>query len=432
MSDSRISKRALDSLKTTGKEYFVWDSTLIGFGVRVRASGAKSYVIQYRAGNTRSAPSRRLTIGPVGEKLTPDMARAEAKAKLGVAATGGDPAAEKAKARKTVTVTHLAKEFLDLHVATKRKGSTVAFYRSVIETHIIPALGPRKATEVTRHDVAALHSTLQVRRTVMQNGRAQTRGGLYVANRVVAVMGAMFSWASKAGYLPEGMNPTAGIEMFPERGRERYLTIDEIYRIGSALREAETIGLEWSVDDNGPKAKHAPKLENRRTVLSPHVTAAIRLLMFTGCRLREILHLEWSQVDMQRGLLFLADSKTGAKTVVLAGPALSVLASLPRIGRFVIAGESAGEKNEKPRSDLKRPWSQVAKRAGVLGVRLHDLRHTFASFGAGSNIGLPVIGKLLGHSQSRTTEKYAHLAADPLRRASDIIAAQIAAALGDD
>ena len=195
--------------------------------------------------------------------------------------------------------------------------------------------------------------------------------------------------------------------------------------LGSAIREAEAKGIPWDVDKRKPKAKHLPKAKNRFTKIGPFAAAAIRLLLFTGCRLREILHLKWEQVDLERGLLFLADSKTGRKTVILNAPALAVLTRLDRLGSYVVPGDDP----EKPRADLKRPWEAVARRAGLDGVRLHDLRHTYASFGAGGGLGLPIIGKLLGHTQASTTQRYAHLDADPLRRASEAIGGRIAAAL---
>jgi integrase len=198
-------------------------------------------------------------------------------------------------------------------------------------------------------------------------------------------------------------------------------------RLGDAIREAETTGLPYAVD----KAKHAPKEENRRTVIGPHAAAAMRLLILTGARLREILHLRWEHVDFERGMLLLSDSKTGKKSIVLNAPALDVLANLPRVGAYVIAGNSAGTEDEQARSDLKRPWAAVSKRAGLEGVRIHDLRHTHASVGAGAGLGLPIIGKLLGHAQASTTARYAHLDADPLRRASDRIGSHISAAMGD-
>jgi integrase len=151
------------------------------------------------------------------------------------------------------------------------------------------------------------------------------------------------------------------------------------------------------------------------------------LLLFTGARFREILDLRWECVDFERGLLFLPDSKTGKKAVILNAPALAVLSALPRIGPYVISGGNS----DKPRSDLNKPWKAVSERAGLKGVRLHDLRHSHASVGAGAGIGLPIIGKLLGHTQASTTARYAHLDNDPLRRASERIGREIARAMGD-
>src|SRR5690606_18594023 len=145
----------------------------------------------------------------------------------------------------------------------------------------------------------------------------------------------------------------------------------EMQRLGEAMRLAETAGLPYSIDETKAKAKHAPKPENRRTVFSPHVTGAIRLLMLTGCRLREILHLEWNHIDFERGMAFLPDSKTGKKAVVLSTAAIAVLNALPRVGRYVVASDSAGTDEEKPRADLKKPWSALCRHAKLDGLRLH-------------------------------------------------------------
>jgi integrase len=185
------------------------------------------------------------------------------------------------------------------------------------------------------------------------------------------------------------------------------------------------------VDNKKPAAKHAPKEAKRRTVIDPFAAAAIRLLILTGARLREILKLEWKHVDLERGLLLLPDSKTGAKSIILNTPALAVLVPLKRVGMYVIGSQSAGTDGEKPRADLNRPWRSIAKRAGLAGLRIHDLRHTHASIGAGAGLGLPTIGKLLGHTKAATTQKYAHLDVDPLRRASEHIGARLAVALGE-
>jgi integrase len=326
-------------------------------------------------------------------------------------AQGQDPAGDRANERGTLTIAALADRFMSEHVEQKRKAGTVAFYRHLLEKIIEPELGAIKADKITRAQVAKLHAKLKA--TPFQ------------ANRVLAVIGSMYAFAGRSGLVAEGTNPARRIEQFKEHRRERFLTGDELVRLGAAIREAETKGVPWDVDEAKPKAKHLPKAEHRFTKIGTSAGAAIRLLLFTGCRLREILHLKWEQVDLERGLLFLADSKTGKKTVILNAPALAVLTGLDRLGPYVVPGDDP----EKPRADLKRPWEAVGKRAGLDGVRLHDLRHTYASFGAGSGLGLPIIGRLLGHTQASTTARYAHLDNDPLRRASEYIGGRIAAAL---
>jgi len=301
---------------------------------------------------------------------------------------------------------------MDDHIRAKRKARTAKLFQGYIDNHIEPALGKRKAPSLARADIERLHKAI---------GRTNP----VTANRVLALIGAAYSYGLRSGHLPERMaNPASGIEKFREAVRERFLTEPELLRLGEAIREAETVGIPWVKQS---KSKHARKSENRITNIGPHAAAALRLLIFTGARLREILDLRWDHVDFQRGLLFLPDSKTGKKTIVLGAAALAVLENLPHIGKFVIAGTDT----EKPRADLQRPWALVSKRADLVGLRLHDLRHSFASVGAGSGFGLPVIGKLLGHSNFKTTERYAHLAADPLRRASDTISGSIAKAMGE-
>ena len=226
--------------------------------------------------------------------------------------------------------------------------------------------------------------------------------------------------------VPESCNPARKIEKFPEERRERFLSSEEIERLGVAIRLGETTGHPWSAEVAKPRFKHLPKPENQRTLLSPDAAAALRLLIFTGARLREILDLRWEHVDLERGLLLLPDSKTGRKTIVLNRPALLVLQSHPRRGPFVIPGDDP----ERPRSDLKKPWAAVCRHAGLGGLRIHDLRHTFASIGAGASLGLPIVGKLLGHSQPQTTARYAHLDIDPLVRAANLIGDQIQSSFG--
>jgi len=409
MTVQRITKRTIDALQSNDCEFTAWDDTVSGFGVRVRPTGAKSYVVVYRAGAGRGAPVRRYTISAVG-KITPERARARAKVILGEVAHGYDPANQKTAERGTPTVAELAGRFMADHIGPKRKAGTAAFYRDILDRIVKPALGANKADKLTRLQVGRLHSSL-----------VDTP---FQANRMVAVIGSLYTYGGRAGIVPEGTNPARGIDKFKESHRERFLTGQELERLGGAIREAETTGFPWTVDESRPTAKHVPKAR-RSTRIAPSAAAAIRLLLFTGCRLREILHLRWEHVDFERGCLFLPDSKSGRKTVILNAPALAVLDALERVGSFVVPGDDP----EQPRHDLKRPWDAVTKRAGLVGVRLHDLRHTYASFGAGGGLGLPIIGRLLGHAQTATTARYAHLDNDPLRRASEAIAGRIAAAL---
>ncbi|MBS7738966.1 MULTISPECIES: site-specific integrase [unclassified Chelatococcus] len=411
MAGQRITKRLVDGLETTGAEYFVWDAELKGLGVRVTPAGSKAYVVKYRNGSGRSAAAKRTTIGLVG-RLTPDEARGLAKKILGAVAHGRDPAGEKAEERRAVTVKALADDFLTDHVAAKRAARTAEEYRALLAKHVIKELGTRRAIDVTEADIARLH--LKMKRTP------------YQANRVLAAVSSLYSWAGRLRRVPRELNPAKGIERYPEDRRERFLSTEELAALGAALREAETDGIPYEVNEAGPRAKHAAKPENRRTKLDPFAIAAIRLLIFTGARLSEILTLEWAHVDLQRGLLLLPTSKTGRKAIILNAPALAVLNSLERLGPFVIPGVDPG----RPRADLKKPWRAISKRAGI-DCRLHDLRHTHASYGAGAGLGLPIIGKLLGHTQAATTSRYAHLDSDPLKRASETIGSTIAAAMGD-
>jgi integrase len=330
---------------------------------------------------------------------------------VGAVAHGEDPAADKAMERARLTVSELADRFMAEHVEQKRKSGTATFYRHLLDKIIRPEIGTAKADTLTRAAVARLHGRLKA--TPFQ------------ANRVLAVSGSLYVFAGRIGVLPEGYNPSRRIEKFKEHRRERFLTAVELEKLGAAIREAETVGLPWEVNETAPNSKHLVKSDRRFTKIGPFAAAALRLLLFTGCRLREILHLQWAHVDLERGLIFLPDSKSGRKTVILNAPAMAVLGELEPVGPYVVPGDDP----QKPRADLKRPWEAVAKRAGLDGVRLHDLRHTYASFGPGGGFGLPIIGKLLGHTQASTTQRYAHLDADPLRRASDAIGGRIAAAL---
>jgi integrase len=417
MPKGRISKQTVDDLNcAAGKDrVFLWDDKLAGFGAAAFTSGKKIYVAQFR----KDGRSRRITIGDHG-RLTAEQARSQAKVLLGQVEQGADPIEERRKARAVRTFREVAEDFMRLHVAAKRKGNTDEAYRRALNLHILPAIGAKRIVDVRRADVARLHSKLS--------------DMPYQANKVLAVISAVWNWAAKRDEADRNSNPASGIERYREQGREKYLTSDELARLGDALREGETVGLSYAIDETKPKAKHAPKVENRRVKLDPFAVAAIRLLILTGARLREILNARWRDVDLERGLIRLPDSKTGSKPIYLSAATQELLSGLPRIegNPHVIPGAREREPDEKegpPRADLKKPWAALTRAAGLDGLRIHDLRHSFASVGAGASLGLPIIGKLLGHTQTATTARYAHLDADPMRKAVETIGSTISAAM---
>jgi integrase len=369
-----------------GKEAVLRDAALAGFEVRARLGGAKVYAVRYRAGNGRQAPMRRVTIGKHGSPWTPETARAEAKRLLALAAQGKDPAGAKAAAKSAPSVSELAERFLAEHVDTKRKERTAAEYRRLLDKVILPALGKRKVADVVRQDVTKLHHA--------------HRATPYQANRTLAVLSKMFALAEQWDLRAGESNPCRHVEKFSENKRERFLSPAELAQLGDVLARYDG---------------------------SPYYVAAIKLLVFTGARLGEILGLQWQWIDFQRGEARLPDSKTGAKTIHLPSPALAVLAELPRVdgNPHVIVGGVPGA----PLVNLEKPWRAIRKAAGLEDVRLHDLRHSFASIAASGGMGLPIIGKMLGHTQAQTTQRYAHLASDPVKAAAATVASKIAAAM---
>jgi integrase len=421
MPKGRLTKRAVDAFVCDSRKDrdFLWDQGLAGFGLAAFPSGTKVYVVQYRQGGR----SRRSSLGEHG-RLTAEEARKAAKQLLGSVANGADPIAKRRANREIPTFRELADAFMTKHVAMKRKKRTYRSYQSLLRNHILPAIGGMRVTDIRRSLISKLHDDL-----------AGTPGA---ANRVLSVVSAVWNWAAKQRDEADfPSNPATKIERYDEEGRERFLTSDELGRLGDVLREAETVGLPYVVDDAKPTAKHAPKPENRRRKLDPFAIAAIRLLILTGARLNEVLHARWDYVDAERGLLNLpsAKSKTGKRSIFLSAAALEVLNGVPRIesNAHLFPGEALDKAKEgKPRSDLKRPWAVITKAAGLEAVRLHDLRHSFASVGAGASLGLPIIGKLLGHVRSETTQRCSHLGADPLRRAADTIGNTITAAVNHE
>lgn len=420
----KLTRKVVAGLKPTDKATTYFDETVKGFGLRIMPTGTASWILEYRPGaGGRAVAKKRLKLGSPAT-MSPEDAREEAQRTLARVMLGGDPAKARSEERGSLSVSGLLDAFMRDHVAAKRKAKTETEYQIVIDRYLKPALGSMRASLVTPADVARMQSG------VVKGKRRNGNTGKTIANRSLAVLSASFGWAQDMGLVPDGHNPTRRVERFKESRKERFLTVAEMSALGEALIEAETTGIPYEIDASKANAKNAAKPENRRTVFGPHAVSAIRLLILTGARKREILDLRWQDVDFERGLLFLGDSKTGAKTIILSEAALDVLRQIPPIGKFVIAGASAGTKDEKPRADLNAPWRAVLKRAGLEKVRLHDLRHSFASVGVGGSLGLPIVGKLLGHTQPTTTARYSHLDTDPLKRAADAIGNRINTAMG--
>jgi len=378
----KITKRLVESIRPSDRDVVQWDSELRGFGVRVKPSGVRSYMIQYR--NSHSS-SRRYTIGQHG-RLTAEEARKEARQLLADVARGGDPAEGRMVAQKQQTLAQFAEHYFEQHAIGRKKASTIETDRINLRCHIIPALGKVQMGALSRSNVLRLYSAMK------------DRPG--AANRTLALLSHMMNVAEEEGLRAAGSNPCRGIKKFKEKRRERYLSPSELSRLGEILAEAERTGT-----------------ENSNTI------AAIRLLILTGCRRSEILGLRWEQVDFENACLRLPDSKTGARVVHLNAPALQVLSTIERRAEnpYVIYGFKPGTHV----ADLKRPWRRIRHAADLEDLRLHDLRHSFASTAVGLGESLHITGKLLGHSQARTTERYAHVANDPAKAATERVGAAI-------
>lgn len=384
----KLTKRFIESVPARDKGYIVWDGDIPGFGVRVHTSGRKSFILQYRIGRR----SRTMALG-YAKVITPEKARAMAISHLAAIEDNRDPLAERDSCRAALTVRDLAVRFDAEHIAVHVKPITAADYRRALKKAILPFLGKRPVAEVSREEIARF--------------RHKYRHVPYFANRSLAVLSKMFNLAELWGLRPDGSNPCRHVKKYKEKARERFLSPAELNRLGDALSEMEGEGIEL-----------------------PSAFSAIRLLILTGCRLSEILTLKWDYIDFDAGVARLPDSKTGAKIVYLGKPAIDVLRSAPRMpdNPWVICGR----KPDRHLVGLRRIWVRVRDRAGLDDVRIHDLRHTFASAAVAAGQGLPMIGKLLGHTQVQTTARYAHLAADPVKAAAEQVSEVIAASIASD
>lgn len=402
----KLTKTVVDAIKADGRDVTHWDAELPRFGLRVRPSGAKSYVVQYR--NEHGA-TKRVTIGSPGEVWTPDAARKRARDLLAEVGTGADPATEKREKRGAMTVAELSGHYLADHAEPHLRPATVRDLRGYLRRHILPALGARKVAEVSGEQVSKLH--LSLRDTPAQ------------ANRVLANLSSMFAFAIKRKLRAD--NPCKGVPKFPEEKRARFASADELERLYAALA---------NYPDQG-------------------VANAVRLLILTGARLSEVVKASWDMFDFERGVWTKPSAHTKQKkihVVPLGSETLALLAAMHETrdedSPYLFPGKKPKKKptegdegrstdeakkpeeasKPKPRADLKRLWDALMKEAKLENFRKHDLRHTYASLLVREGVPLFDVGKLLGHTQIATTMRYAHLADDPLRKATNRVGAVFA------
>jgi integrase len=404
----KLTKRIVESTKPSEKEVFLWDQEIRGFGVRIKPSGVKTYIVQYR---NKYGQTRRYAIGRHGTWTT-ENARKEARQLVAEADRGGDPSKIREQDRSALTMAELCKRYIEDYAEQHKKPRSIKSDRSNIDNHVIPLLGTQTVISITRGDIDAFKRAVKSGKTAKREvvgPRAvkNVQGGPGAANRCLALLSKMFNLAEKWDIRPDGSNPCRHIEKYKEHKLERFLSEAELGKLAEVLNEAERT-----------------QTENQNT------TNAIRLLLFTGARSSEILTLKWEYVDFENQCLRLPDSKTGKKSIYLPPAALEILQSITQNpdNLYVLQGRN----NKGHLINLRKPWHRIRKEAGLNDVRIHDLRHSFASMAVAGGLSLPMIGALLGHTQAATTARYAHLAADPLKQAANITGARIAAAMAGD
>lgn len=396
-----IQKITISSVKAMNAGETLWDTETKGFGCRMQKD-TRSFILKYRNGTGRGARQYIYTIGKLGSPWTPDSAREEAKRLLLIIAQGGNPALERQRDKVSLDIESAFTAFLD-ESHGKRGERTKTEYRRLFDKHAKKEIGKHRIKDIGKQDISRLVSKLTDRPILF--------------NRVVMMLKAFFNWCEQEQHRDINSNPCSTITKYKEKSRERYLSESELQKLGKAL-------LDYELEHQFIKPLNSKNNQNpERNMITPYVTAAIRLLILTGARRNEILTLKWEYVDFERKQLRLPESKTGEKVIQLNAPALELLSEIPRIvgNPYVICGKNEGEHLV----NIKDPWSKIRKSAGLDDVRPHDLRHNFASMGLTSGMHLKVIGTLLGHRNSKTTDRYIHIANDPLQTANEVIGKRI-------
>jgi integrase len=383
MSKQKLTKLAVEQIPAQGAEVVVWDTALPGFGVRVKPTGLRSYIIQYRDRTTGA--SKRMTIGLHGALLTFDQAKKHARGILADALRGQDPVGERRAVRKAPNMADLASDYLERHAVPKKRPKSVRDDRAMLENVILPAVGTKKVASIERRDIESMHLRLSDRP--------------YQANRVLALISKMLNLAVEWGWRRD--NPARGIQRYREEKRDRWLTDEELSHLVRVL-------------EDHPNTRAAN---------------AVRPQLLTGARMGEVLNAERKDFDLDRGVWTKPSHHTKQKRrehVPLSPAAqalvLSIFAQGAQDQPHLFPGRGPG----KPLRDIKRFWVSAMREAGIENYRRHDNRHTYASHLVSSGLSLEIVGRLLGHTNPTTTQRYAHLADDPLRMATTQFSDKIA------
>jgi integrase len=354
-----------------------------------RQRRAAVYVLKYRDSDSRQ---RFLTIGRHGSPWTPETARTEARRHLASLVEHWSGSDARPSPCGSPTLGEFSKTYLKRYGLPHKKPRSVAEDRRNLELHILPALGVKRIAEITAADIAHFHTL---------RGECPAN-----ANRCLALLSHIFTIAAKWGAMPAGINPCRGIKRFRERIRERFLSAEEVISLGRTLADAD------SSAGDGREDWRAANI--------------LRLLVYTGARLSEILTLQWGWIHWDGGFARLPDSKTGTKSVPLPQPALDLLRKISdehgRPSRFVFPGK----RNDTYFTGIQKPWQRIRERAGLPDVRIHDLRHCFASTAVAHGESLYLVGAVLGHRATSTTQRYAHLAIQPILDAANRTSARLA------
>jgi integrase len=356
------------------KERFIRDDVVRGLGVRVTASGAKSFVFE---GRIKGRP-RRITLGAWPDLNVP-LARERAMEIRTAVAKGNDPASDAIEARKELTLASLWSTYLERHAKPHKRSAGRDEY--LMGRYVPGGWHSRRLSDISRNDIARLHA------------RIGDEHGHYAANRTLALLRTMFNLA-RTWELFKNDNPAQGIKPFKEHKRERYLSPEELQRVNTALLDEP----DW-----------------RWRALFP-------LLAMLGTRRGELLSMRWADIDFNARTWLIPQTKDGESHLLpLPAPVIAILEGLPSRdnSEWTFPGIGASGHLMQPR----KAWARILARAGVEGVRIHDLRHTLASWLVAQGFNLPLIGRALNHTQISTTQRYAHLALDPVRAALEQTAA---------